>query len=194
MILLFSHCAIMVVPYLTISTFTCMIHKVTVAYILKSILVVYIYTVPSVSIDKPLWLILNHNCMLQTIQYTCYKKNFIERHYNMHDTMTTIIFLLFLPKLIASDSDVNCGKLPKLNNGKISYSGPTIVGTKAKLSCNGENYIDGPSSRVCKEDGSWSGVRTFCRGKSGITKPYIFFDILPSLMTLEPINAGPPYK
>ena len=87
------HCAIMVVPYLTISTFTCMIHKVTVAYILKSILVVYIYTVPSVSIDKPLWLILNHNCMLQTIQYTCYKKNFIERHYNyMHDTMTIIIF------------------------------------------------------------------------------------------------------
>ena len=63
---------------------------------------------------------------------------------------------------------VDCGTLPKLPNGKVSHTGRTTFGETATYSCDRDYSLVGDSTRMCQDNGLWSGSAPTCQ--------YTFFE------------------
>lgn len=56
---------------------------------------------------------------------------------------------------------VECGNLPNPRNGRVDLTGTTF-GSSATYSCNNNYMLDGPQTRRCQADGTWSGREPTC--------------------------------
>ena len=59
---------------------------------------------------------------------------------------------------------LDCGTLSEPVNGGIDLSGGTLVGAVAIYTCDPSFRLIGVESRVCQENGSWSGETPICEG------------------------------
>ena len=59
---------------------------------------------------------------------------------------------------------VDCGQLPKLDGGTVSYvNGSTHLGSVARYSCHRSHALaEGDSERACLASGEWSGLPPSC--------------------------------
>ncbi len=57
---------------------------------------------------------------------------------------------------------VDCGVLPPLENGTITYSPGTAVGGVATHSCDEGFIVQGGTERVCQMNGLWEPLIIFC--------------------------------
>ena len=57
---------------------------------------------------------------------------------------------------------VDCGLLPPLGNGTISYSPNTALGGVATHSCDVGFIVQGGEERVCLSSGQWEEADIFC--------------------------------
>ena len=58
----------------------------------------------------------------------------------------------------------HCEFLTDPENGDVSHRFP-VLGTIAQYSCDHDFVLIGDDSRVCTQNGSWSGVQPKCNGK-----------------------------
>ncbi|XP_060604255.1 C4b-binding protein-like [Ruditapes philippinarum] len=67
-----------------------------------------------------------------------------------------------IPTCIPKD----CGQLPSLSNGKISYvSNMTTFASKAVYICDNGYQVNGSDTIECKDTGKWSDYTTYCQIK-----------------------------
>ena len=59
---------------------------------------------------------------------------------------------------------VDCNSLSGIVNGRATYS-ETVFGSSATYSCDSGFLLIGDNTRVCQEDGQWSGEEPVCVGK-----------------------------
>ena len=59
---------------------------------------------------------------------------------------------------------VDCGTLSEPANGTVDLSDGTLVGAVATYTCDHSFRLIGLGSRVCQENGSWSGEAPICEG------------------------------
>ena len=59
---------------------------------------------------------------------------------------------------------VMCPPLPDISNGGVSWTG-LDPGETATYMCDPGFILDGLPTRVCRDDGTWSGAEPFCIGK-----------------------------
>ena len=64
-------------------------------------------------------------------------------------------------------AEIDCGRLSSPENGAVTFRSTTF-GSRADYSCNDGFLLLGLSSRMCMENGSWSGEAPVCEGKQGI--------------------------
>ena len=64
------------------------------------------------------------------------------------------------------DSTVDCGHPGFIPGGSVSVWGGTTLGSYARYSCYYRYVLKGTSSRICGEDGMWSGTKPTCEGKT----------------------------
>lgn len=57
---------------------------------------------------------------------------------------------------------MDCGLLPPLGNGTISYSPNTALGGVATHSCDEGFIVQGGAERVCLPSGEWEEANIFC--------------------------------
>lgn len=63
-------------------------------------------------------------------------------------------------------SDVNCGRLPKINFGRVSYPDDRTTHNATAVYLCDENYsLVGDEVRVCSDDGKWNGTEPRCECK-----------------------------
>lgn len=70
-----------------------------------------------------------------------------------------------LPKNVEHVSGVDCGILIAPKNGDIDFSLGTSYGSVATYSCVPPFQLDGSPTRVCLNNGQWSGVAPSCECK-----------------------------
>ena len=58
---------------------------------------------------------------------------------------------------------IPCPKLRNPVNGRVSFSAGLTVGSRATYTCNSGYSLVGESTRICREDRSWSGRAPVCR-------------------------------
>ena len=59
---------------------------------------------------------------------------------------------------------VDCNILSGIVNGRVTYS-ETVFRSSATYSCDPGFLLIGDNTRVCQEDGQWSGDEPVCIGK-----------------------------
>ena len=77
---------------------------------------------------------------------------------------------------------VDCGLLPNITNGMLSYSAQgqdqTLLGVTVTYTCNTGYTVNGSSMRTCLTDSAWSGSDPTCDGKYSVLQinewPFIF--------------------
>ena len=67
---------------------------------------------------------------------------------------------------IISSVVVDCGGLPNITNGMLSYNpqgqDQTLLGATVTYTCNTGYTLNGSSMRTCQADGTWSGSNPTC--------------------------------
>ena len=59
---------------------------------------------------------------------------------------------------------IGCGSLNQPNGGQVSTDG-TSLGSQANYSCSEGYVLNGNTTRVCQNDGQWSGSEPICEGQ-----------------------------
>ena len=59
---------------------------------------------------------------------------------------------------------ITCEQLSNPVNGQVAVSGANVPGSIARYSCNQGFRLDGSATRVCSNDGRYSGVAPVCIG------------------------------
>ena len=59
---------------------------------------------------------------------------------------------------------IDCGTLPEPASGSVDLSDGSLVGAVAIYTCDPSFRLIGVDSRVCQENGSWSGEAPTCEG------------------------------
>ena len=87
---------------------------------------------------------------MQTEEIHCNISNFL---YNDIYITTSIPSCLALPCLY---------QLPNPANGSITCSGTNVTGDECSYSCDFGFYLEGPQTRTCQPNGTWSGSDPLC--------------------------------
>ena len=74
----------------------------------------------------------------------------------------------------AIETGVECGILTPPKNGDISFSQGTVYGSVATYSCEPPFQLEGTATRVCQDDGEWSGHAPTCQSKEFIPEHPVF--------------------
>ena len=59
---------------------------------------------------------------------------------------------------------IDCGALPEPDNGAVDLSDGSLLDAVAIYTCDPAFRLIGVDSRVCQENGSWSGEAPICEG------------------------------
>ena len=60
-------------------------------------------------------------------------------------------------------TQIVCSNLPNPPNGRVSLSTGVFIGSRATYTCDSGYSLVGGSTRVCQNDGNWSGRPPICR-------------------------------
>ena len=82
---------------------------------------------------------------------------------------------------------VECGDLANPRNGRVDLSGTTF-GSTATYSCNQDYMLDGPRTRNCQADGSWSGREPTCERMSAIALLIMVLVALSPILSIHRIE------
>ena len=62
--------------------------------------------------------------------------------------------------------DCDCGHPGDIDHGTVDVSGGTMIGDTATYQCDQHFQLNGEDTRLCKDDGTWSGTAPTCHGET----------------------------
>ena len=82
---------------------------------------------------------------------------------------------------------IDCGSLPDIPNGNVSYSSGTTFGSVAMYSCEPGYMLMGSLNHTCQADGDWSDYVPFCESKEfdAIMKTHITLCVIVWALPLQ---------
>ena len=61
--------------------------------------------------------------------------------------------------------DCDCGHPGDIDHGTVDVSGGTMIGDTATYQCDQHFQLNGEDTRMCQDDGTWSGTAPTCQGE-----------------------------